>query len=261
MKPSIKPAILKQVVIISLIFIVLINACKKETAVIPVEKGTLTDIDGNVYKTVKIGAQWWMAENLKVKKYRNGDTLISLIDNRGNIDTAKLDTINTGAYYIYDSRDTTSPNFNSKLFGYLYNWYAIGDPRNLAPAGWHVPSDNEWKDLEMYLGMSKSDADEVNFRGTNEGNKLKKNAGWNLAYNQYEVWGTNESGFSAMGGGAIMDNKIWGNPGTYLTGFWWTNSEKDNEAWYRYLDYNKSNVFRFYGPKYYCFSIRCVKDN
>jgi uncharacterized protein (TIGR02145 family) len=248
-------------ILISFFFIILFNACKKETTAVPTEKGTLTDIDGNIYKTVKIGKQWWMAENLKVKRYRNGDTLDNLMNNRGKIDTAKLDTLKIGALYINDSQDSTSPNFNGKLFGYLYNWYSIGDLRNLAPAGWHVPSDDEWKELEMYLGMSKSDADNVNFRGTNEGNKLRKNAGWNLAYDQYKVWGTNESGFSALGGGAIMDNKIWGNPGTYLTGFWWTTTEKDNAAWYRYLDYNKSNVFRFYGPEYYCFSIRCIKDN
>jgi len=253
MKTTIKLAVIKLVLInISLFSIVFINACKKETTNNPsIQIDSISDIDGNVYKTVKIGKQWWMAENLKVKRYRNGDTLI-FVDTQFDPGKVKWDTINTGSY----------TNTNA-IFGLFYNWYAIIDNRNIAPAGWHVPSDDEWKELEMFLGMSKEDADKVNFRGNKEGDKLKSinDQGWNKPSDIYKVWGTNESGFCAKGGGAVMNNKIWGNPSSYLTGFWWTSTVKvDSLAWYRYLDYNKANVFRFYGSKNYGFSVRCVKD-
>jgi uncharacterized protein (TIGR02145 family) len=226
----------------------LLSSCKKDTAPSVIEYGSLTDIDSNVYKTVKIGNQWWMAENLKVIRYRNGDTIINV---GSRLDSIIWNKTKTGAYY-------------QGSIGLLYNWYAAGDPRNVAPAGWHVPTDDEWKELEMYLGMSKEEADKVNWRGTDEGNKLKiQGVGltvWTNPTNKYEVWGTNESGFSAIGDGCVMFNGIMGQPGANYAGFWWTVSEQGNEAWYRYLDYNKPNVFRFYGPETYGFSIRCIKD-
>jgi len=102
--------------------------------------GTVTDIDGNVYKTVKIGSQWWTAENLKVTHYNNGDSLINETVIRTWYD------LTVGAYCSYDHDSN-----NAAIYGYLYNWYAVGDDRNLAPAGWHVPTDEEWKQLEMYF--------------------------------------------------------------------------------------------------------------
>ena len=244
-----------------LFILILVHGCKKETAKPAIETGSVTDIDGNIYKTIKIGKQWWMAENLKVKRYFNGDTIHNMTDNKGNIDSSKWKSLFTGGYFIYDGKDSTSPNYNGKKFGFLYNWYVISNAKNIAPAGWHVPRDDEWKELEMFLGMSKDVADLVNWRGTKEGNKLKiQDGGWTTSSNVYEVWGNNESGFSALGGGCVMYNGIFGNPGPYFTGFWWTASEQGGEAWYRYLDYQKANVFRFYGPKTYGFSIRCVRD-
>lgn len=100
---------------------------------------SVTDIDGNVYKTVKIGNQLWMAENLKVTRYRNGDA----IPNRA--DDEEWDN-STGAYCNYNN-DTT----NSGIFGKLYNWFAIDDSRKISPVGWHVPSDVEWQELIDYL--------------------------------------------------------------------------------------------------------------
>ena len=111
--------------------------------------GYCVDIDGNVYKIIKIGDQWWMAENLKVTRYRNGDQI-------PNIENAsEWSALLTGAYCVYENKVSLADTF-----GYLYNWYAIDDSRNIAPAGWHVPTDEEWKQLEMYLGMSRLDADE-----------------------------------------------------------------------------------------------------
>jgi len=238
--------------------------CKKEKKPSSIlETGTVTDIDGNTYKTVKIGNRWWMAENLKVKRYNNGDSIIMVKENNFVLDSATWNNLKTGAYCIIDNSEQISQNYQGKMFGYLYNWYTVADSRNLAPVGWHIPSDTEWKELEEYLGMSASEADQINWRGSNEGNKLKIDGGskgWNKSSDIYTIWGTNESGFTALGGGCCMYNGIWGNPGTFSTGFWWTSSLNQNEAWYRYLDYNKANVFRYYGPKTYGFSVRCVKN-
>ena len=224
-------------------------SCTKESNSPTFETGTVTDIDNNVYKTVKIGNQWWMAENLKVRRYNNGDSIAN-IGNKLNADTWA--NTSNGTLYV-------------GTLGVLYNGYVINDVRGIAPSGWHIPDDDEWKELEMYLGMSKDEADKVNWRGTTEGNMLKiQGAGptvWTTPSDVYSVWGTNESGFSAFGCGCVLFNGTLGSPGANYTGFWWTSSELANEAWYRYLDYNKPNVFRFYGPKTYGFSVRCVKDN
>ncbi|MBN1766023.1 MAG: fibrobacter succinogenes major paralogous domain-containing protein [Sedimentisphaerales bacterium] len=97
------------------------------------------DIDGNTYKTIKIGNQIWMAENLKVKHYGNGDSISNIIDNWRRI--------SEGSCWVYNLKD----NYFS-LYGLLYNWYAVTDTRNIAPAGWHVPSVEEFNTLVDYLG-------------------------------------------------------------------------------------------------------------
>lgn len=212
------------------------------------QTGTLSDIDGNIYKTVKIGNHWWMAENLKVKHYRNNTVIPGVF----NItDTTLWNT--KGAYCSYDNSND-SP-------GLLYNWLTVTDTNLLAPAGWHIASDDEWKTLEQYLGMNKADADNVNWRGTTEGDKLKiSGTGYWYLYN--DIWGTNESGFSAKAGGCRMFNGGWSSPyGLAFSGFWWTSSTGPaGEPWYRYLDYKNSNIFRYHGPKTYGFSVRCVQD-
>ncbi|MEI6748060.1 MAG: fibrobacter succinogenes major paralogous domain-containing protein [Bacteroidales bacterium] len=241
-------------------FISFVSCKKDENSNHNVEYGTLSDIDGNVYKTVKIGDHWWMAENLKVQRYRNGDS-IKFVGITGDRDSTKWINAQSGAYCIIDNLDSTAQNYKGNMFGLLYNGFVVSDTRNIAPEGWHVPSDNDWKELEIYLGMSQEVADQINWRGSNEGDKLKSCTGWNLSSNKYEIWGNNESGFAATGGGCCMFSGEWGSPGTFSTGFWWSSTSTDeNELWYRYLDYNKANVFRYYGPITYGFSVRCVKD-
>lgn len=233
------------------ILLVFTFSCKKDpSANNDIQTGTITDIDGNVYKTIKIGNQWWMAENLRVTRFRDGVKSLKLISaNNQNI----WDTLKSAAYCIFDDNDTVK-----KWSGLLYNWYVINGNDNIAPAGWHIPVDAEWKELEMNLGMSSSDAGKTGWRGNHEGELLKKAIGWT----EYgTVWNTNESGFSALGGGCRMFDGSQGEPGLKATGFWWTKTDlQGGNAWYRYLDYKNSNVFRYYGPKSYGFSIRCVKD-
>ncbi|MFI5151003.1 MAG: fibrobacter succinogenes major paralogous domain-containing protein [Bacteroidia bacterium] len=230
------------------------SGCKKEKNMSsPVlQTSTMTDRDGNVYKTVKIGDQWWMAEDLKVKTYRNGDSV--------SYKPGTVQWKDTAHGYCFISA-------SSFMVGFLYNWYAVSDVRQLAPAGWHIPGDDEWQILEMTVGMSANDTGKVNWRGTNEGDKLKREkataqiyGAWQDADNVFQVWPNNQSGFSALAGSCRLFNGTWGDPGPGGTGFWWSSTLFGYQPWYRYLDYNKSNIFRYHGDKRYGFSVRCVKD-
>ncbi len=236
-----------------LFFLIFTNGCKKKELPLPVAQNAdtakFTDpVNKDVYKIVKIGNQWWMAENLKAVKYRNGKYIASI-----QSDSARWANDTTGAYCVYDNVYTAP--------GLLYNWYAITNANQLAPAGWHIPSDEEWKTMEEYLGMSASDANNINWRGTNEADKLKIQSyeNWQVSNN---VFSTNESGFTALAGSCRVFNNEWGTPGLGSIGFWWTSTlnPSTNQAWYRYLDYKSSQVFRNYVSKNYGFSVRCIKD-
>jgi uncharacterized protein (TIGR02145 family) len=211
---------------------------------------TVTDIDGNVYKTIKIGNQWWMAENLKVTRYRNGDQI-------PNIESgSEWSNLSTGAYCVFDNNES-----HAETYGYLYNWYAVDDSRNIAPAGWHVPTDEDWKQLEIYLGMSRSEADASGYRGTNEGSKLAGNASlWEDGDGDLEInseFGT--SGFSALPGGYRTSCGNY-----YLLGYYayfWSSTEATSTyARYRNLYFLYSNVYRWGDTKQTGFSVRCLRD-
>lgn len=232
-----------------LLLLTVITSCKKqETKMNLPEFGSVTDVCGNTYTTIKIGNQWWMAEDLRTTKYTSDTSFISL----------SMDTMwqhkTTGAY-------CNVLNNQSLPIGRLYNWYAVTDPRGIAPAGWHIPNDSEWKELEQHLGMSSDVSNATGWRGTHEGEKLKVLRGTTYGWSDYSnVWNTNESYFSALSFGCRMFDSSWGDPGQGSTSFWWTSSQEGTEAWYRYLDYKNTNVFRYHGLKTYGFSVRCVKD-
>jgi len=204
----------------------------------------VVDIDRNVYQSVKIGNQWWMAENLKVTHYRNGDAIPNVIN------ATDWSNLTTGAYCNYDNDDSYVSTYGS-----LYNWYAVNDTKQIAPAGWHVPTDEEWKQLEMHLGMSPSEADDIGWRGTNEGGKLKE-TGTTHWYSP-NTGATNESGFNALPGGRTS--------GTYYNmghnaGFWSSTENDSLDAWHRYLSDDQSKVYRSGHSKQHGFSVRCVRD-
>lgn len=227
--------------------------CKKdeEEAAQPLftETGTMIDIEGNVYNTVKIGNQWWMAEDLKVKTFRNGILMPHHID-------ATSWNSTTSAYTSWNDENNNTSDFP----GFLYNWSAVTDSNGLAPQGWHVPTDAEWKELERAIGMSEAESANSGWRGTNEGEKLKAKSTQEWYYYN-GVWATNESGFTARAGSCRLFDGSWGDPGLRFTGFWWSSSGFTNtEAWYRYLDYKAARVFRSSCDKRYGFSVRCVKD-
>lgn len=225
------------------------QSCKKKEDIKPEpQTGDLTDSEGNYYKTVKIADRWWMAQNLRVKSYRDG----SPINKLANGEDWAADTI--GGFY--------KKALTSDEIGLLYNYYAVSNIKNIAPVGWHIATDQEWKDLEKSVGMLPEDVDKTSWRGTNQGEKLMKERDLSTAYwEKYnDVWATDDVGFAALAGGCIMFNGAEGDIAIQHTGFWWTATTEGKEVWYRYLDYKNKNVFRYYGPKSYGFSVRCVKD-
>lgn len=189
---------------------------------------SLMDIEGNSYGAKSIGHQIWMTENLKVKKYRNGDTIPQVQD------PIQWFNLTTGAWCYYE---------NDPSKGILYNWYAVNDPRGLAPSGYHEPTDAEWTTLSNYLG-----GEDV------AGIKMKSTSGWPQNGN-----GTNTSGFSGLPHGYRTADGQFFVKG-YM-GYFWSSSEYDAEwAYYRQLEDASSHVLRQEGMKGTGFSVRCVKD-
>jgi uncharacterized protein (TIGR02145 family) len=207
--------------------------------------------DNYTYKTVKIGNQVWMAENLKVTNYRNGDAIPNVTDD------SEWASLSTGAYCNYDNNEQ-----NAATLGRLYNWYAVNDSRKIAPKGWHVPTDEEWKQLEMVLGMSQSEADKIGWRGTDEGGKLKETG--TLHWKDPNIGATNESGFSALQAFFRFKNGDFSYrvSGSNEFTYFWSSTESDtSNAFYRYLINDQMIIGRDDGDKHFGFSIRCVKDN
>ena len=196
---------------------------------------TVTDIDGNVYHTVKIGTQVWMAENLKVTHYRNGDQIITIED--GVI----WDYLNHGAYCIYDHAPS-----NAVIYGNLYNWHAVNDSRKLAPEGWHIPTDEEWNILNLYLGAETAGG---KLKETDTTHWVTPNAG-----------ATNETGFTALPAG-IRSSSYIGFTNLRLNTWWWTatvGSGYSPLAWG--AAYHNSTLSRQEWYPTFGFSVRCIMD-
>lgn len=198
--------------------------------------GTVTDIDGNVYHTVQIGTQVWMVENLKTTKYRNGDPIPNVTGD------AAWSTLNTGAYSWYNNDAAT----NKAIYGALYNWYAATDSRNIAPTGWHVPTDSEWTTLTTYLG-GESVAD----------GKLKEIG--TTHWQSPNTGATNSSGFTALPGGNRNEGGTFNTVGSL--GYWWSSTNNGGcGSWYRRI-YNTAPLgMRDCWYTRAGFSIRCLKD-
>lgn len=229
-------------------FVFTLEACEEDETISEVQTGTMADIDGNVYETVLIGDKWWMAENLRVRHYRDGQDVIELLE----------DSVWNNQYAGY----STHPDATTAM-GLLYNWAAVSNPAQLAPSGWHIATDEEWKEMESSLGMESSSVQKTGWRGSVEGDALKAKGIDN--WERYDpVWATNSSKFSALSGSCRVVTGEYGYPGRFYTGFWWTATENvsdPSKAWYRYLDYKSSAVFRQYVDKRYGMSVRCVKNN
>jgi uncharacterized protein (TIGR02145 family) len=209
------------------------------TQTVGVPGPNIKDTENNTYKTVTIGTQQWMAENLKTTKYNDGTVIPNVTS-----DTEWSQLI-TGAWAYYDNDAA-----NNAKYGKLYNWYAVSPTmngnKNVCPTGWHVPTDAEWTVLTEYLGGASVAGGKMKEVGTTSWNSPNTDA-------------TNTSLFSALPGG----NRSWGGSsnGIGVTGSWWSSTEDDTSlAWYRVLsggigDAGRNNFYKLDG-----FSVRCLRD-
>jgi uncharacterized protein (TIGR02145 family) len=194
--------------------------------------GSLTDQEGNVYKTIVIGNQEWMAENLNTSIYRNGDPIENVVDG------SQWANLSTGAWCYYNN-----DNQFECPYGKLYNWYAVADPRNVCPTGWHVPSDAEFDVLASITnggGMKTTGVEywfEPNFNATNA-------SGFSGLPGGYNYFSSEEKGQKAYLWSADVDNEI---------GF-------DGSAYFRVLNYFDDGFWRSSNPKSVGFSVRCLRD-
>lgn len=198
----------------------------------------ITFASAQSFKSVKIGTQTWMTENLNVDKFRNGD-IIPQVQSEEDWENAANEKKPVWCYYENSSA-------NGARYGKLYNWYAVNDPRDLAPNGWHIPTNKEWKELTNYLGGWKVAVA-----------KLKSKEGWFENGN-----GTNESGFSALPGGrrSEYDQNSYIFRGIDKWGFWWSSSNYVKKTsitrsicyngTFQWLDWDKGEGM----------SVRCVKN-
>ncbi len=196
---------------------------------------------------VVIGKQVWMNKNLSVIKFRNGDP-IPEVKLKSKIEWQKASAElaqraePAWCYYNFDSA-------NGEKYGILYNWYAVNDPRGLAPVGYHIPSNKEWEELQEYLGgVWKA------------GKKMKSNNGWNATGDfHYNANGTNSSGFSAFPGGEYNFDATC--TGLGIRGNWWSSTTERGAAWYITLTSPNDEVnWDKNGNKKFCYSVRCIRD-
>ena len=223
-------------------FLMLSSSCSKTDTNDPTPSGsTVSDIDGNVYNTVKIGTQTWMVENLKVTKYNDGTSIPNVTD------LTAWSNLTTPGYCWYNN-DVANKN----PYGALYNWYTVNTGK-LCPAGWHVSTQNEWITLVTFLGGESIAGGKLKEKGYTHW--LQPAAGMTNA--------TNESGFTSLPGGSRnpgLDN-FWGIG--ELGGYWTSNQQDATYAFYFETSYNgnECSYINVGGePKNTGFSVRCIKD-
>ncbi|MBX7052504.1 MAG: fibrobacter succinogenes major paralogous domain-containing protein [Flavobacteriales bacterium] len=225
------------------------TGCKKEEQKETIiERGTVNDIQGNTYNTVKIGNQWWMAENLRTTTF-NDSTPILYIERTDGAD--EIWTQNTVPAYTY---------INDSISGLLYHSSVIANSKNIAPIGWHVATDEDWKKLEATIGMTADDIQQTGWRGQEEADLItaKYNIGWPANDQDNGLYGLDKYGFDALPSGCRgIDGRtnIQNN-----TAFWWADTQSGAEHYYRYIDLQSKKIFRQLIHSNYGMSIRCVKD-
>ncbi len=228
--------------IVGIFFLIPVNVNSQD-----MKKNKVSDIDGNIYKTVQIGEQIWFAENLKTARF-NDSTEVPYVPENSDWTGMK-----TPGYSWYDH----------ETYGFLYNWYAV-ETGKLCPVGWHVPTDDEWTELERYL-ISNA----YNYDGTTKRNKIAKamssTTGWTKSPLEGNVGNTdypekiNASGFSALPGGLRNYTGIYSSEAGF--GGWWSSTEYlPDTAWGRGISYCFVYLSWINGDKDIGLSVRCVKD-
>lgn len=225
MKNSIK----FNIFLFTLTLVILLQSCKK------MDDDRLADIDGNMYNTVTIGTQEWMAENLKVTKLNNGTAIPLVTDNTAWIN------LKTPGYCWYNNDGAKYKN----QYGALYNWYTVNTTA-LCPKGWHIPTDADWTSLIHALQGEDYAGGQMKETGISHWNSPNKGA-------------TNVSGFSALPGGSRVDEGVFYSITSH--GGWWSATEYGPSiAWSIHLFSNVIDTHRYREFKSDGFSVRCVKD-
>jgi uncharacterized protein (TIGR02145 family) len=245
---------MKKIVFITAMLMLGFWSCKKDSKPLPDgSTGTVSDVEGNVYKTVKIGDQWWMAENLKTTKLNDG-TVIPVVE----LQTTWANSQSQEPMMCYYNNDLANKN----TYGGLYNWYAVNTGK-LAPTGWHVPTDADWQKLQDYLI-----ANGYNYDGTKSGNKIAKSlastSGWiddptlgNVGNDQAS---NNKSGLNIMSVGGRSESSTF-----YPTigdgqAIWTSSIYDSSNAKSVQLLADDYRPYGGYGSKRIGLPIRCVKD-
>ena len=228
------------------------------TAPIPLYTcGTVSDIDGNTYNTVKIGDQCWMRENLRTTRYANGISIYM-----GST------TSSTTGYRYYPGNSST----NVGMYGYLYNWRAVmgnsssssANPSNVqgvCPTGWHVPSDAEWTELVNYV--SSQPAYHYDNTATNIAKALAANSNWNQHQHGPSYVGDNTYPNNAAGFTALPAGYMWASsPSSFgQFAYFWSTTESGNNARYREIEFWGTAVSNGTNSKHHGMSVRCVKGD
>ncbi len=201
------------------------------------QKGTTTTSINSI-NTVTIGQQVWMVENLNVATFRNGD---SIPEAKTKEAWKEAGNNNQPAWSYYDNKPE-----NGASYGKLYNWYAVTDPRGLAPEGWKIPSNVDWSNLTEFLGGESL-----------AGDKIKSSKEWTASEGQ---GGTNESGFTGLPCGNRNSFANFSNFGDYA--YWWSATEHGiSDAWYRFLEHTNGYVGKSgFGTKKCGYSVRCLQE-
>lgn len=214
---------------------IVLTGCPPPVEDDPNQNTTVTDIEGNIYKTVTIGTQVWMAENLKTTKYNDGTSIPLVTDNNAWI------KLSTPGFCWYNNDAVT----NKSTFGALYNWYTVNTSK-LCPTGWHIPNDTEWGILTTYLGGEAV-----------AGGKLKETG--TIHWVSPNTGATNETGFTSLPSGYRDGIGEFVNIGTFC--YFLCNTEINaRDAWSRYIYFDITAVQRIGTWKYCGFSARCLKD-
>jgi uncharacterized protein (TIGR02145 family) len=219
------------IIIVSIVLIFL-SGCEKDLFS---PAGTVTDIDGNIYNIIKIGTQTWFGKNLKTTKYSDGILIPNVSD---------------GFQWTYLTTDAFC--YNLQTYGNLYNWYAVNRGK-LCPTGWHVPSSDEWKVLEDFLGGSYDAGGRLKEEGTTH-------------WDEPNYGAINSSGFSALPAGFFSVVYLSGDLSVldgigYFAGFWSSTEADSQTAFSKYLISDDHTLGSGFDAKFSGLSVRCLKDN
>jgi uncharacterized protein (TIGR02145 family) len=239
-------------------FLAVYGLCMEAESTGFAECGDPVSYQGYDYATVQIGDQCWFAENLRVGNYRNGDAIATGLDGASWLTTevgatAVYGDDGFGCFSYVPGENACDETYSFGEFGRQYNGHSVTDSRGLCPTGWSVPSDENWIEMELFVGLNPLLANEVGYRGEEIGGLLKSNGGW--AANN----GSDAFGFEGKAGGKIQSSDGYcDDAGRH--GAWWTSTVEGEGMYMRLLAYNNAGILRTTQYMTAGFSVRCVKN-